>query len=89
MRTEPSLDLADALLGDTDVSACAATVAYTGLPGRIDDGSKSRAYRYLYLEAGAAAQCAMLARRSGWGSPRRCAPSFTTTNWRGFCRSTV
>jgi SagB-type dehydrogenase family enzyme len=58
-RTEPSLDLADALL-DTDISACAAIVAYTGVPGRIDDGSKSRAYRYLYLEAGAAAQCAML-----------------------------
>lgn len=60
-RTEPSLDLADALLGDTDISAVAAIIALTGLPGRIDDGSKSRAYRYLYLEAGAAAQCAMLA----------------------------
>ena len=36
-------------------------MAYTGLPGRIDDGTKSRAYRYLYLEAGAAAQCATLA----------------------------
>ena len=61
LRTEPSLDLADALLGDTDIGACAAIVAYTGLPGRIDDGTKSRAYRYLYLEAGAAAQCATLA----------------------------
>jgi SagB-type dehydrogenase family enzyme len=61
LRTEPSLDLADALLGDTDISSVAAIIAYTGLPGRIDDGSKSRAYRYLYLEAGAAAQCAMLA----------------------------
>ncbi|ADI14508.1 SagB-type dehydrogenase domain protein [Truepera radiovictrix DSM 17093] len=60
VQTEPSLELADALL-DTDISACAAAVAYTGLPGRIDDGAKSRAYRYLYLEAGAAAQCAMLA----------------------------
>ena len=61
VQTEPSLDLAHALLGDADISACAAVVAYTGIPSRIDDGSKSRAYRYLYLEAGAAAQCAVLA----------------------------
>ena len=61
VQTEPSLDLADALLGDADISACAAVLAYTGIPSRIDDGSKSRAYRYLYLEAGAAAQCAVLA----------------------------
>jgi hypothetical protein len=25
--------------------------------------------------------------RSGWGWRRRCAPSFTTMSWRGFCRS--
>ena len=58
---DPSFDLQDALLGDTDIDACAAIIAYTGLPNRIDDGAKSRAYRYLYLEAGAAAQCAVRA----------------------------
>lgn len=57
----PSLDLQDALLGDTDIDACAAIIAYTGVPSRIDDGAKSRAYRYLYLEAGSAAQCAVMA----------------------------
>ena len=60
-RGDPTLDLELALLGDTDLDACAAVVAYTGLPGRLDDGVKSRAYRYLYLEAGAAAQCAVTA----------------------------
>lgn len=61
LRQDPTLDLQDALLGDTDLDACAAIIAYTGIPTRIDDGAKSRAYRYLYLEAGAAAQCAVMA----------------------------
>lgn len=60
-RGDPTLELQDALLGDTDLDACAAILAYTGVPGRIEDGVKSRAFRYLYLEAGAAAQCAMMA----------------------------
>jgi SagB-type dehydrogenase family enzyme len=60
-RGDPTLELQDALLGDTDLDACAAIIAYTGLPGRLEDGVKSRAFRYLYLEAGAAAQCAMMA----------------------------
>ena len=59
-RSDPSLDLQDALLGDTPVDACAAIIAYTGAPGRLEDGVKSRAYRYLYLEAGGAAQCAIM-----------------------------
>lgn len=60
-RSDPNLELEAALLGEANVDACAAVIAYTGVPGRIDDGAKSRAYRYLYLESGAAAQCAMLA----------------------------
>jgi SagB-type dehydrogenase family enzyme len=60
-QQEPSLELQAALMGDTDIDATAAIIAYTGIPSRIDDGAKARAYRYLYLEAGAAAQCAVMA----------------------------
>ncbi len=60
-RDDPHKALQAALLDNADIDACAAVIAYTGLPSRIDDGIKSRAYRYLYLEAGAAAQCAMMA----------------------------
>ena len=60
-RGDPSLDLSDALLGDTNIDACAAIIAYTGAPNRLEDGVKSRAYRYLYLEAGGSAQCAVMA----------------------------
>lgn len=60
LRGDPSQDLEAILLGKaTNVDACAAILAYTGLPARHEDGAKSRAYRYLYLEAGAAAQCAV------------------------------
>ncbi len=60
-RGDPSDDLVAALMGDTKVDACAAILAYTGIPSRLEDGVKARAYRYLYLEAGAAAQCAVMA----------------------------
>jgi SagB-type dehydrogenase family enzyme len=60
-RGDPSPALRDTLLGDVDIDAYAAVIVYTGIPSRIDDAAKSRAYRYLYLEAGAASQCAMLA----------------------------
>lgn len=60
-RGDPSPKLRDTLLGDVDIDAYAAVIVYTGIPSRIDDAAKSRAYRYLYLEAGAASQCAMLA----------------------------
>lgn len=53
--------LMSALLDEANVEACAAILAFTGIPTRLDDGAKSRAYRYLYLEAGAAAQCAVTA----------------------------
>lgn len=59
-RGDPSEDLKSILVGDTtNIDACGAILAYTGLPARHEDGAKSRAYRYLYLEAGAAAQCAV------------------------------
>jgi len=60
-RGDPSLALRDALLGDVGIDAYAAVIVYTGIPSRVDDAAKSRAYRYLYLEAGAAGQCAMVA----------------------------
>jgi len=57
-RGDPKLK--SILVGDTtNLDACGAILAYTGLPVRHEDGAKSRAYRYLYLEAGAAAQCAV------------------------------
>jgi SagB-type dehydrogenase family enzyme len=52
-------ELMAALLDDANIDACAAILAFTGVPARLDDGAKSRAYRYLYLETGAAAQCAV------------------------------
>ena len=51
--------LASALVNVEDVDACAAILVYTGIPSRVEDGARSRAYRYLYLEAGSAAQCAV------------------------------
>ncbi len=54
-------ELMATLLDDANIEACAAILAFTGVPSRLDDGAKSRAYRYLYLEAGAAAQCAVTA----------------------------
>jgi SagB-type dehydrogenase family enzyme len=60
-REDPSDDLKAALLGSVDIDACAAILAFTGIPERLEDGAKSRAYRYLYLEAGAAAQNAVMA----------------------------
>ncbi len=54
-------ELMATLLDDVNIEACAAILAFTGLPARLDDGAKSRAYRYLYLEAGATAQCAVAA----------------------------
>lgn len=60
-RGDPGADLADALLSDVDVDACGAAIALTGVPARLEGIARSRAYRYLYLEAGAAAQCAVAA----------------------------
>lgn len=53
--------LSDILQLQQDPDACAMLIAFTGIPERISEGSKGRAYRYLYLEAGAAAQCAIYA----------------------------
>jgi SagB-type dehydrogenase family enzyme len=60
-REDPTPELASALLSNADIDACAAILAFTGIPERLEDGAKSRAYRYLYLEAGAAAQNAVMA----------------------------
>ncbi|MEM6428042.1 MAG: nitroreductase family protein [Deinococcota bacterium] len=61
VNTEPSQALRTCLIEPNDISPYAAVLVFTGLPKRIDDGAASRVYRYLYLEAGAAAQAAMLA----------------------------
>lgn len=63
-RDDPSADLADALLADVEIEANAAALCFTGIPSRLEGVARSRAYRYLYLEAGAAAQCAVLAATS-------------------------
>ncbi len=59
-RTDHTKDLAKIFIADLSIDACAAIIIYTGIPERLENFAKSRAYRYLYLEAGAAAQSAML-----------------------------
>jgi SagB-type dehydrogenase family enzyme len=56
-----SEQLAAALLARFEFDAHAAALAFTGLPGRLEPSTRSRAYRHLYGEANAAAQCAVLA----------------------------
>jgi SagB-type dehydrogenase family enzyme len=58
---DPSEPLGNALLPNREIEANPAAVAFTGLPERLEIGAKSRAYRYVYQEAGAAAQAAALA----------------------------
>ena len=58
---EPSKLLGEALLQKKEIEANPAAVVFTGVPGRLEAGAKSRAYRYVYQEAGAAAQAAALA----------------------------
>lgn len=53
---DPSQRLADALLAPLEVGAQAAVVCFTGIPGRHRTAEGGRAYRYLFLDAGAAAQ---------------------------------
>lgn len=53
-------DFAKIFITDLSIDACAAILIYTGIPERLENFAKSRAYRYSYLEAGAAAQSAML-----------------------------
>lgn len=60
-RGDPGPLLGDALLADVEVDANAAALAFTGVPARLERSAKARAYRYLYLETGAAAQCAVVA----------------------------
>jgi len=58
---DPMPGLAEALLTDVDLSAQAALLCFTGVPGRHRAADGGRPYRYLYLDAGAAAQAAALA----------------------------
>lgn len=58
---DPSLRLADSLLAPLDLGAQAAVLCFTGVPQRHRSAEGGRAYRYLYLEAGAAAQNVVLA----------------------------
>ncbi|HHO55045.1 MAG TPA: SagB/ThcOx family dehydrogenase [Trueperaceae bacterium] len=60
-RAEHKDEFAKIFISDVNLDACAAVLIYTGIPARLENFAKSRAYRYLYLEAGAAAQSAMLA----------------------------
>lgn len=64
VNSEPARALEHCLIIPNDITAYAAMLVFTGLPKRIDDGAASRVYRYLYLEAGAIAQAAMLAAHS-------------------------
>ncbi|UCH25037.1 MAG: SagB/ThcOx family dehydrogenase [Trueperaceae bacterium] len=59
-RGDPSEALGNALFQVDDIDAHAAALVFTGIPARLESGAKDRAYRYLYHEAGAAAQCAVI-----------------------------
>ena len=54
-------ELATALLDRPDLEAFAASLVLTGVPARLVAGHGARAYRLLTLEAGAAAQSAVVA----------------------------
>jgi len=58
---DPSERLADALLAPLDLGTQAAVVCFTGIPLRHSAAEGGRAFRYLYLDAGAAAQDAVIA----------------------------
>ncbi len=60
-RGDPSEWLGAALLAEKEIDANPAALAFTGIPSRLEIGVKGRAYRYVYQEAGAAAQAAVLA----------------------------
>jgi SagB-type dehydrogenase family enzyme len=61
VRGDVGETLSDALLANVELDAHGATLAITGLPGRLEPSTRSRAYRHLYGEAAAAAQNAVLA----------------------------
>jgi SagB-type dehydrogenase family enzyme len=58
---DPSDRLADALLAPLDLGTQAAVVCFTGIPLRHSASEGGRSFRYLYLDAGAAAQDAVIA----------------------------
>jgi len=58
---DPTQKLADTLLAPIELDAQAVVLCFTGIPRRHEHGDDGRAYRYLYLDAGAAAQDVMVA----------------------------
>ena len=58
---DPTEKLADTLLAPLELDAQAVVLCFTGIPRRHKHGDDGRAYRYLYLDAGAAAQDVMVA----------------------------
>ena len=58
---DPTDRLADALLAPLDLGTQAAVVCFTGIPLRHSASEGGRSFRYLYLDAGAAAQDAVIA----------------------------
>lgn len=58
---DPTDALADATLAPLDLDAQAVVLCFTGIARRHKHGDEGRAYRYLFLDAGAAAQDVMVA----------------------------
>ncbi len=58
---DPTERLAETLLAPLELDAQAVVLCFTGIPRRHKHGDDGRAYRYLYLDAGAAAQDVMVA----------------------------
>lgn len=58
---DPSEPLAAALLAPLELETQAVVLCFTGLPQRHSAADGGRAFRYLYLDAGAAAQDAVIA----------------------------
>jgi len=58
---DPTAALAATILAPLEIDAQAVVLCFTGIARRHKHGEDSRAYRYLYLDAGAAAQDAMVA----------------------------
>jgi len=58
---DPSEPLAASLLAPLELETQAAVLCFTGIPLRHSTAEGGRAFRYLYLDAGAAAQDAILA----------------------------
>jgi SagB-type dehydrogenase family enzyme len=72
---DPLPALNEALLTDLDLTAQAALLCFTGVPGRHRAVDGGRPYRYIHIDAGAAAQAAALA-AAGMGLATRLVTDF-------------